>query len=451
MKRILCGLMILAVVFTAACGVSVTTETISLSIPAETSEVVAFADPMLEARVCAAMGRPKGNITAAEAEAVTEMNFGIEWQQDISEETQIRDIGGLEYFQNLESLNLSFHAIADISPLAGLSKLTSLSLGSNPVADISPLSGMTNLRKLTLSDCTAQDYRPLTGLINLEILVLDNSTITDLSALSGMTGLTYLSLAHTQASDISPLAGLTGLKQLYLTGCPVDDYSPLAGIYANLEGKDFTVPSSLKELGFTWPENDAVAEYRGEEMSVTVNHSEWGAPGMEDQNNAVKMNLQMDNGYGLTVIYYPKIDVYVFQMTLNNEMIMNYIYEEATGEFSLNASERGSMEQVLIDALGETDADDILLTPVPIFNDTIRETFGMTADALFALPFEPPSLRSFGFIPDEANAACIYEQYEGRNTSIEVHRPEWGEQEYSIHFFTLINGYGVMARYYQDQ
>ena len=30
------------------------------------------------------------------------------------------DIDGLEYFKNLESLDLSFHAITDITPLAGL-------------------------------------------------------------------------------------------------------------------------------------------------------------------------------------------------------------------------------------------------------------------------------------------------------------------------------------------
>ena len=87
--------------------------------------------------------------------------------------------------------------------------------------------------------------------MGLEFLMLEDSTITDLSVLSGLTGLTYLNLAHTQVSDISPLAALTGLKQLYLADCPVAEYSALADIYPNLEGKDFTVPSSLEELGFT--------------------------------------------------------------------------------------------------------------------------------------------------------------------------------------------------------
>ena len=82
------------------------------------------------------MGRPEGGITAAEAEAVTRLNHSIEWQRYISEEMPIKDIEGLEYFRNLESLDLSFHAITDITPLAGLKKLTSLSLSNNPVADI---------------------------------------------------------------------------------------------------------------------------------------------------------------------------------------------------------------------------------------------------------------------------------------------------------------------------
>ena len=115
-----------------------------------------FADPELEAMVRATMGKPEGGITVAEAEAVTRLNLSVEWQRYISQVTPIQDIGGLEYFKNLENLNLSFHAITDITPLAGLKKLTSLSLGGNPVANIAPLAELTNLKGLTLSNCEAK-------------------------------------------------------------------------------------------------------------------------------------------------------------------------------------------------------------------------------------------------------------------------------------------------------
>ena len=66
-----------------------------------------------------------GDITLAEAEAVTELQLGIDWQPQ-APNSQITDISGLEHFINLEDLNLSFHAITDISPLAGLTTHTAI-------------------------------------------------------------------------------------------------------------------------------------------------------------------------------------------------------------------------------------------------------------------------------------------------------------------------------------
>ena len=415
----------------AACGTPAAT-TPSPSSAAAVPAVVTFADPVLEAMVRGAVGKPEGDITVAEAEAVTRLNLSIEWQRYISEEMPIKDIGGLESFTNLESLDLSFHAITDIMPLVGLKKLTLLSLGGNPVADIAPLAGLTNLKGLTLSGCAAQDYSPLGKLVNLEFLMLDNSTIT----------------------DVSPLASLTGLKQLYLADCPVD-YSPLADIYPNLEKKDFIMASTLAELGFVMSDAGNQADYRGEGMSVSINHSEWGAPSFE-LNNCVKMYLQLDSGYTLIVMYYPEIDTYVIQMLINNEMTMNYIYDVASGRFTLNSSERESAERVITAALGETDAEDILLAPIPIFNDTIRNTLGMTADALYALPFEPPTLGSlgFGFVTDEeGNAAYAYYEQEPHDMHISIYRPPWGVSSdgRSFEFYDDdVNGYNLLILYYAD-
>lgn len=348
-------------------------------------EVVTFADPVLETRVRAAMGIPEGDITTSAAEAVADMYFGIEWQTDISEEMQITDLGGLEYFKNLKSLNLSSNAITDISLLAGLTKLNSLSLSGNPVADISPLSGMTNLEKLSLSGCAAEDYSLLGSLTNLKVLLLDDSTITDISVLSGLTKLTYLSLKDTQVSDVSPLAGLNSLTQLYLAESPIDDYSSLTDIYANLEEKDFAVPLSLEELGFTRPNNNVLASYSAEGLTVTINHSEWGIPEMDMEANTIRLYLDMADGYRLTVGYDPGNQNYVFNITQNGGWHIDYVYVTLEDELWLDG-DREVVENAILTMLGDTDSDDILLAPIPVFNDTIRETFGMTADALFALP-----------------------------------------------------------------
>ena len=128
---------------------------------AAASDIVVFADPVLEKMVRGAMGRPDGEITAEEAESVTSLNLSNEWQQYVSEGSEIRDIGGLEFFVNLEYLDISFHAITDITPLAGLGKLAVLSLCGNPVSDIAPLSGLTGLKVLMLAGCPVSSYSPL--------------------------------------------------------------------------------------------------------------------------------------------------------------------------------------------------------------------------------------------------------------------------------------------------
>lgn len=191
--------------------------------------VVKFADPTLEALARASQGRLEGNITQAEAQAVTRMDFSNVWSQYLPGQAElIHDLGGLEAFTNLESLDLSDQAITDISTLQGLTRLTYLSLANNPVSDVTSLAGLTNLKLLILTGCEAQDYNALASLVNLQVLLLDNSTITDLT----------------------PLAGLTNLQQLYLTNTPTEDYASLEIIYPNLKKKDFIIPSTLVDLGF---------------------------------------------------------------------------------------------------------------------------------------------------------------------------------------------------------
>lgn len=455
MKKILCGtLAVMLALGFLGCG----KPTDAAPAPAAeavitASEVVVFADPVLEQMVRAGMGKPEGGITAAEAEAVTRLNLSIGWQRYISGETSIQDIGGLEYFKNLKSLDLSFHAITDVTPLAGLKKLTSLSLGGNAIADLAPLAELTNLKVLVLSNCAAQDYGPLAALVNLEFLMLDHSTI----------------------ADVSPLASLTSLKYLYLAECPLTDYSPLSNVYPSLAEKDFIMASTLAELGFVKSDADHKAYYgdvQRDGLSVNINHAEWGAPQSEDMTKCVRMDLMLDSGYTLVVLYYPEISAYVFQMNINGEQ-MNYIYNAADGTFMVDSKNRERFERMITEALGETNAEDILLAPIPVFNDTIQSTFGMTADALYALPFDqaaaqpeqtapayalpfaPPSLRSLGFVPDEeGNAAYKYDEKEPHDMHISIYRPEWGvsSDNRSIEFYDDdVNGYSLLILYFADE
>jgi hypothetical protein len=417
MKKSLCLLLTaFMAIGLAACGAPTATTTQSV-VATAVPTVVTFADPELEAMLRGAMGKPVGDITPAEAQAVTTMNLNNKLQRYMTAAAVINDVSGLEGFTNLESLDLSDQAITDISPLEGLTKLTSLSLAGNPVTDLSPLASLTNLKLLILSGSQAQDYSALANLVNLQVLLLDNSTITDLS----------------------PLTALTNLRALYLANTPADDYSPLETLYPNLEKKDFIIPSTLVDLGFGMDSADHMANFDSENAAFTINHAAWGVPSREDNMDIIRMSTYLEGDYKLSVGYYGVHHAYVCQMDKEGQPPMNYVYDVATGSFNIGAEDRPNAEQMIRAAMDVVEGEDVLLAPVRFFDNAIKNTFHMTAEKLFALPYEPPTLTNLGFRPDQANAVYLFEQRGEKVVNMEVHRPEWGEKDFDVRFFTPLS------------
>ncbi len=466
MKRFLTALLpILLVASLAACsqqaGPAETPAPVQTD--AQNTAVVTFADPLLEEMVRAAMNKPEGDITFAEAEAVTELKLSIDWQQEPAPNTQIKDISGLENFKNLETLELHFHAITDISPLAGLTKLTGLSLGGNPVADITPLIGLTNLGALTLFNCQAQDYTPLANLTGLGMLLMDYSTISDVSILSGLTELWWLGLANTQVSDVSPLAALTNLRKLQLAGCPISDYSPLAAIYPNLEESDFSIAASLRELGFSPIDNaPQVESYKTDDMYILVNRAQWGQMDNEDEVNMVLLCRNYGTENEITVIYYPDEKQF---LVLSHPQDFRYAFDVKTEEMSVEYGEEKA-SAFIEEAYDEADPY-LLLTPIKDFERVMTDTFGVSANTLFTLPRETEAVQSseqpsasedsligLGFGFDDAGTCGVYEEHEPHYMNVAVARPEWGEfsEGWNIEFMdTDINGYSLIVWYYMDE
>jgi len=95
-----------AVTTTPSNPVAEVTTTSSL-VETSMSGIVTFADPVLEAMIRSAMGKPEGEITLAEAQGVTRMDLTDSLQRQLSEFTPITNLDGLEAFTNLESLDLS--------------------------------------------------------------------------------------------------------------------------------------------------------------------------------------------------------------------------------------------------------------------------------------------------------------------------------------------------------
>ncbi len=256
MKRVLCYLMAAVLLFGAVgCTASVapvvpdaTPETANATPQPQPDDVIVFDDDALETYIRAAIGKPNGDITRADAEAVSELELsqmGVEKNQPY-----IHNLSALQYFTNLTYLGLGYAvqnaddpaAPVDISPLAGLTKLTSLQMGGVVIDDLSAVAGMQNLISLTVFNGEqALDLAPLTGLKNLQALTLRNNKITDISPLAGLTNLTYLDLEGNEITDVTPLVGLTNMNRLFLSNNPITDFQPLAKLHEQLEEWDFQV------------------------------------------------------------------------------------------------------------------------------------------------------------------------------------------------------------------
>ena len=215
------------------------------------AQVVDIPDPNLRAEIEAALGKDAGaTITVPEMENLTYIFAfdsqirdltGLEFATNLDtlwlSESAVSDITALAALTNLTDLHLGSNAIVDISPLAGLTNLTDLWLGSNPISDISPLAGLTGLTDLWLGSNPISDISPLAGLTNLTNLYLGDTAITDISVLSGLTNLIDLSLGFNAITDISPLGSLTNLTNLDLAYNALTDISPLMGL-TNLQELD---------------------------------------------------------------------------------------------------------------------------------------------------------------------------------------------------------------------
>lgn len=403
--------------------------------------VVSFTDSVLETIVRASIGKPSGDITVDDVKTVTRLDLSNEYQHYISDVTVIKDINGLEYFTSLEILDLSSHQVSDITPLNGLHKLKYLILDDNPITDISPLAKLLNLKLLVLSSCKAVDYTPLANLINLQYLKLDNSTLT----------------------DISPLISLTNLTHLYLSGCSIINYLPLSDIYANLEQSDFTIAYTLSELGFSRNSYQNQANCDSEDVSIRINHTEWGpVPDSRWMENCVRTVFEK-NGYKVGTGYYPVEDAYIVTAHKDGEFVLNYTYDNKNKTFSFDndtaEGNRENMELIVRAIYSDVNTEDVLLTPIKIYNDTIAGMFGVNASTLFEMPFDendnslpttPYEKMGFAFYKDLAKS-----EYVKNTLNIQIHRPEWDKEatvglvDWNISFVdSNFNGYKLDILYF---
>ncbi|MEN6351366.1 MAG: leucine-rich repeat protein [Syntrophomonas sp.] len=245
-----------------------------------------FTDPNLEAAIREELGKPEGDLTAADLEGICELSIfgrgitsleGIQnlknlkglyaWDNPITDisplktltqlqwldldEVQVSDYSPLQYLTSLENLSLAFNNVSnqldDI--LGSMTNLLSLNLKSNNLGDseyannsrhlastegnhtsslMGELGKLTHLNELNLSSNAITSIEGLQTLKELSSLNISNNQMSDLSPLQNLSNLRSLSASDNLVSDITPLENLTNLTELDLSSNQVTNISPLS-------------------------------------------------------------------------------------------------------------------------------------------------------------------------------------------------------------------------------
>ena len=251
---------------------------------------VNFPDENLEQAIRDAIGKQTGDIYPSDMKGLEELYAGTKG---------IENLTGIEYCEDLRTLDLIKNSISDISPLSKLTNLQKLRLWDNNISNISPLSelfnlqwlglgenyisssdledlsNLTKLQELVLFANNITDVSPLANLINLQGLYLDSNNITDVSPLANLTKLKKLDLDRTNISEISSISKLTNLQGLYLKDNNISDVQPLvdnSGLdsedYIDIRGNylDLSEDSEDMENIQTLIDRGAVVEYEPQDI-----------------------------------------------------------------------------------------------------------------------------------------------------------------------------------------
>ena len=221
---------------------------------------LSFADANLEAALRDTISKPSGDITLADVESLTEVNWNSKG---------ILDLEGIECLYNLERLSTFDNGISDVSPLAELMNLETVFMTENSLTNASNIADLTvlpnlkalffdnnNIRDLTLFDGMTSletldvssnglvnaDFAEIPTITTLRELHISFNNIDDLTPAQRFPLLEYLSAGYMEISDLSPISGIITLKSLHLTNSSIDslaDISALVGLeYVYFDNND---------------------------------------------------------------------------------------------------------------------------------------------------------------------------------------------------------------------
>ena len=136
----------------------------------------------------------------------------------------IRDLSGIQYFKNLEELNIANNEISDLLPLSGCAKLKTLDASGQYISNLGALSALKELMELNLADNELTTLSSLKELTELQKLDVGGNEIVVFGTAGKLQNLQDLNVADNPMKeiDLSTLSGLANLAELNVSGCGIE-------------------------------------------------------------------------------------------------------------------------------------------------------------------------------------------------------------------------------------
>lgn len=141
------------------------------AITTKTSSGINFKDKNFENEIRKIINKPTGDIFAADVKDIKRIS--------IEENRNIQSIEGIEYFENLKSLEIAYNPINNIESIKNLKNLNELYLYCDNIEDISPINALFNLKRICFTSNRISDISALKNLNHLEDLQITNNPITE--------------------------------------------------------------------------------------------------------------------------------------------------------------------------------------------------------------------------------------------------------------------------------
>ena len=152
---------------------------------------ITIEDPMFEAAIREHINKPEGQLTNFDVCNIMELKLV---------NANIKSIKGIEAFERLRKLDLSFNRIEEIESLSELKHLKELTLYSNEIESLEGIEKLERLEVLIVSDNKIRKIYPIEDLIQLRKLHVNDNRISDLSPLRYLSQVTDADFSDNEAA-----------------------------------------------------------------------------------------------------------------------------------------------------------------------------------------------------------------------------------------------------------